>query len=216
MKKTLEADGIQFGYTERMILSDIYIRCEFCTITGILGRNGSGKSTLFEIIYGIRGETKSIRIGALHMKAAYRYPDRIRYLPQFHFIPGFLKVKRIFNDFYVSYDDFHHCFRDTSLRPESRMGDLSGGERRLVEIFVIAGCQSDFALLDEPFSHLSPLQTEEVIRLLQFKKQQKGFILTDHLYNHVLEISDTVYVLSDGKTYAVNKADDLRRLGYVQ
>ena len=49
----LEVDSVQKQYDGKIILSDVYLKCETGTVLGILGRNGSGKSTLLKIIFGI-------------------------------------------------------------------------------------------------------------------------------------------------------------------
>jgi ABC-type lipopolysaccharide export system ATPase subunit len=65
----------------------------------------------------------------------------------------------------------------------------------LVEVYVVVKSPSRFAMLDEPFTHLSPLQVEKVKELLLQEKQQKGFLVTDHMYHQVLDICDDLYVL---------------------
>jgi len=52
-KSILEVDSVQKQYDGKIILSDVYLKCETNNIIGILGRNGSGKSTLLKIIFGI-------------------------------------------------------------------------------------------------------------------------------------------------------------------
>jgi ABC-type multidrug transport system ATPase subunit len=62
----LEVDGIQKKYGERVILSDVYLKCETSDIIGLLGRNGSGKSTLLKIIFGVlSAPNKCIRIDSV-------------------------------------------------------------------------------------------------------------------------------------------------------
>ncbi|HVW61301.1 MAG TPA: hypothetical protein VHC48_14720, partial [Puia sp.] len=65
------------------------------------------------------------------------------------------------------------------------------------------------------FSHLSPLQTEKVKALLTAEKQNKGILITDHLYRDILDISDKLYVLSDGRTRPARGTEDLESFGYI-
>jgi len=97
----------------------------------------------------------------------------------------------------------------------SRIKDLSGGERRLINIYIISRSPSQFVLLDEPFSHLSPLQIEKVKALLTEEKQNKGILITDHLYQDILDISDRLYVLLDGRTRPAKGTEDLETFGYI-
>jgi ABC-type lipopolysaccharide export system ATPase subunit len=94
--------------------------------------------------------------------------------------------------------------------------DLSGGERRLINVYIIIRSRSRFALLDEPFSHLMPLQIEQIKELMQEEKKNKGFLITDHLYQHIVDVSDKFYILSDGKTHLAKSIGDIERLGYAR
>lgn len=56
-------------------------------------------------------------------------------------------------------------------------------------------------MLDEPFTHLMPLQIEKVKELLLQEKHNKGFLVTDHMYKQIIDISDSLYILTNGKTH---------------
>lgn len=216
MTHVLEADGIQLEFDGRKILSGIYLKCETGKITGLLGRNGQGKSCLMNIIYGSLSCEKSVRFDRVSIKEAYTRPDLIRYLPQFHFIPSSLSLQRIFNDFDLSYPLFTSRFPEFTNRQKHRIGKLSGGDRRLIEIYITVTSTSQFVLLDEPFTALSPLQIEKVKSLLLEEKENKGLLITDHIYRHILDISDQQYVLTNGRTHATKDVTDLDRLGYIR
>ena len=86
----------------------------------------------------------------------------------------------------------------------------------MVELYIIVKPAAQFALLDEPFTHLNPLQIEKVKKMLLQEKQQKGLLITDHLYRQVTGISDELYVLTGGKTYLTKSLEDLEKLGYAR
>ena len=216
MKHILEVDSIQLSFGERKILSDVYIKCETGRITGLLGRNGQGKSCLMRIIHGSLPAEKSIRFDQVSNLHAYKRPDLLMYLPQFNFIPGQLSLKRIFSDFDISFELFIKRFPDFEKFYASRISSLSGGNRRFIELYIIIKAKSCFAMLDEPFSHLSPLQVNEVIDLLKEEKRNKGFLITDHMFKHIVEVSDLLYILVDGKTHLSNKTEDIELLGYAR
>jgi len=174
----LEADGIQLEFYGRKILSSIYLKCETGKITGLLGRNGQGKSCLMKIIYGSLQCEKSIRFDNVTQREAFKRPDLLLYLPQFNFIPQGLSLKRIFEDFELDYSSFEKRFSEFAARYTSSINNLSGGERRLVELYVIVKAKSKFAILDEPFTHLNPLQIQKVQELLLEEKDRKGLLIT--------------------------------------
>lgn len=212
----LEADSIQLEFDGRRILSDIYLKCETGKITGLLGRNGQGKSCLMKIIYGSMKCEKSVRLDHNAMFDVFKRPDVLLYLPQFNFIPRSLSLKRIFSDFELDYLPFEKRFPEFALRYSTSVGSLSGGGHRLVELYIIVKAKSHFAMLDEPFTHLNPVQVEKVKELLVEEKNNKGLLITDHMYRHILNICDNLYVLEGGKTYLTKSIEDIETLGYAR
>ncbi len=217
MKHLLEADGIMLEFGMRRILSDVYFKCETGKITGMLGRNGQGKTCLMNIVYGsLTALSKSIRFDKVSVPYAFKRADLLLYLPQFNFIPGALSLKRIFKDFAVDYGAFEAHFPEYKPFYKSAIQNLSGGQRRLVEVYVILKGKSKFSMLDEPFSHIMPLHVEKLKELLIAEKQEKGLLITDHMYRHVTDIADDLYVLRDGKTFLTRDITDVERLGYAR
>ena len=215
MNYTLEVDSVQLSFGTKKILSDIYLRCESDKIIGLLGRNGQGKSCLIKIIYGSLKCESSIRINKLSFKQSFRQTEQLHYLPQFNFIPKSLSLNRIFHDFGLEYQHFQTLFPEFTGRYNTPIIGMSGGERRLVELYVILKSESQFALLDEPFTHLNPLQIDKVKTLLLEEKENKGILITDHMYQHVLDIADALYILNNGKTYLSTSPDDIMMHGYA-
>ena len=216
MKHILETDSVQLAFNGRKILSDIYLRCETGKITGLLGRNGQGKSCLMQIIYGSLNCEKSVRIDNLSQKNISGLHNMLLYLPQFNFIPTSLSLERIFLDFGLDYSLFQIRFPEFKNRHRQKIKQFSGGEQRLVALYVIVKSKTFFAMLDEPFTHLNPIQIEKVKELLVEEKVNKGILITDHMYKNVTDISDTLYILSNGKTHLSVSPEDIETLGYAR
>lgn len=217
MMHILEADGILFEIGDRRILGDIYFKCETGKITGILGRNGQGKTCLMNIVYGnLNPLSKSIRFDNISIVHAFKRPDLLTYLPQFNFMPSSLLLKRVFADYSVDYNMFGELFPEFKRKYNAKIKNLSGGERRLVEVYVVIKSQSKFSMLDEPFSQLMPLQIEKIMEILRNEKRRKGFLITDHMYQQVSNVCDSLYVLANGKTHLTKSLHDVEGLGYVR
>lgn len=214
MTHQLEADSIRLQFGERVVLSNIHLKCETGKITGLLGRNGEGKSCLLKIIYGTLRCDKSVRIDGVVQAEAFKKPHLLLYLPQFNFIPKSLSLKRVFQDFSLDFYSFERQFPEYASKYKSSVGRLSGGGQRLVELYVILKSQAQFALLDEPFTHLSPLQIEKAKELLLEEKTRKGLVITDHLYKHIIDVCDNLYVLTNGKIHLTNTTKEIETLGY--
>ncbi len=217
MQHKFEVDSILLEFASRRILSNIYFKCETGKVTGILGRNGQGKTCLMNVVYGnLNPISKSIRFDDITIFQAFKRPDLLTYLPQFNFIPSHLTLKRIFSDFDLEFSDFEIKFPEFSNKFTSSIMTLSGGQRRLIEVYVIIKSKSQFSMLDEPFSHLMPIQIEKVTELLELEKLKKGFLITDHMFRYVTEISDYLYVLKDCKTHLIKDITEIEKLGYAR
>ena len=216
MIHTLSIDSVELNFGERDILQGACIGVQTGEVVGLLGRNGSGKSCLMRIIYGtLRCRYRTLKIDDVYTTHAYLHKGLIRYAPQFDYIQNHLKMSTVFKHNDLEIADFLTLFPEQEPCRNQRMGELSGGERRLVEIYTVLAAPVKFALLDEPFSQVMPLHIERIKSLIHREKSNKGVIITDHLYRDILEVSDRVYVLSNKSSIQVKKEEELRRLGYI-
>jgi ABC-type lipopolysaccharide export system ATPase subunit len=216
MIHTLAIDSVELHFGERDILQGAYVGVQTGEVAGLLGRNGSGKSCLMRIIYGtLSCRYRTLKIDDRYTTRAYRQQGLIRYAPQFAWLPAGLRMERVFADFGIDIEDFLRDFPEMAKCRTQKIGQLSGGERRIVEIWLVLVSPVRFALLDEPFSQVMPLHIERIKDLIIREKANKGIILTDHMYRHILDVSDRVFVLSNKNSAIVKKEEDLRRLGYV-
>ncbi|MDD8021444.1 MAG: ATP-binding cassette domain-containing protein, partial [Acidobacteriota bacterium] len=79
-------------------------------------------------------------------------------------------------------------------------GQLSGGERRKLEIVRAMILEPLFLLLDEPFSELDPKAVAELQEIiLRLKEKGVGLLLTDHRAREALKILDKIYIIAKGK-----------------
>lgn len=217
MKHVLETDSILLEFKASRVLYDVFLKVETGKIAGILGRNGSGKTCLLNIIYGkLTPNECSVRIDKQVLLTSNRSSSTMRYLPQFSFIPSFLTIKRIFSDFEINFDEFSSLFPEFKKYYETKITKLSSGEQRIVEIYIILMSSTDFVMLDEPFSQVMPVHIDKIKNLIQREKKSKGIIITDHLYEHIIDICDHMYMINNGCTYPINNRDDLIHHGYLK
>lgn len=213
----LHIDSVTKSFNERKILQDIYIECEAGQITGLLGRNGSGKSTLLKIIFGIiRCDTQFIRCDEKVLKNRSDRKNRISYLPQNLFLPKYETVKRLI-PLFCNKENTDLLFSSELIYPflHEKPKNLSKGEQRLIETLMIIHSEADFVLLDEPFHSLSPIVYEELKKTIRQQSNDKGFIISDHNYQNVLDISDSIYLLSDGHLKQIQDFKELQRYNYL-
>lgn len=181
-----------------------------------MGLNGSGKSSLMKIIFGDPlTENCSIRIDGKSLNGGRRYPTDIRYLPQHNFIPNHLQIRRVMDDFEVDAYSVLNLFPELQQFINLKVEHLSGGWKRIFEVYLILSSKTKFVLLDEPFSHIMPLHVETIKNLILKEKANKGMLISDHLFEHLLEITDDNYLLKYGQTMRVSDEKDLDEYGYI-
>ena len=216
MKDILEFDGIELSYGTRRILSGIYMKCAVGEVVGILGRNGSGKSSLFKVVFGSQmAQHCSVRMNDSPLPEDFIKRRIIAYLPQHHLIPPQITIGRAVDLFGIERKEILTYFPEVQEQLNQRPDEISGGYRRIIEIFLVLKSQSRFCLLDEPFSGVMPVHIEQIRNMLTEAKKQKGIILTDHLYRNVVSIAERLYLLSNGSTYPVRDYQDLISRGYL-
>ena len=212
----LVADSINLQYGTKTVLSDIYAVFEIGNVVGILGRNGAGKSSLLKIIFGtLEAQSQFIRLDEERAIRPYMKDGLMSFLPQDDFVPGYLKVKTVLRLFSVDEQRLLADFPGFEKLLHTRVKYLAGGERRLLETYIILKKKVKFVLLDEPFSYLMPLYIEKLKEIIKIEKAHKCIVITDHMYRDVEQLSDVLYLISDGKMSKVEKRQQLVDLGYL-
>ena len=98
---------------------------------------------------------------------------------------------------------------------DKKVGQLSGGERRIVEIYSVLKADTQFVMLDEPFSQIMPLHVSKIKSLISDEKKSKGILITGHLYQHIIDLSDSLYVVDNETIYLTIEVSDLAKYGYI-
>lgn len=211
----LSIDSVAHRFNEKAILNGVYLNCKIGEVVGLLGRNGCGKSTLLKAIFGILNvDFKHLKVNGEIVSKGY-LSGKIAYLTQHNFIPNKLKVKDAIAVFCCKHKEAIVQIPFIAENLNKKFRDFSGGENRLIEALIIIYSNADFVLLDEPFSQLAPLLVDEVKQHINHMKLFKGFIVTDHYYKSILDISDRIILLHNGCNYKINNTDDLILHGYL-
>jgi len=213
----LHVDSVTKNFGLRQVLTDVFISCTKGEIIGLLGRNGSGKSTLLKIIFGsLNADNKYVKVNDKHLKGLYSNIDIIQYLPQDSFLPKHIKVEETIKVFCKKQQAINLLELEL-VRPHlrKRSAELSGGEQRVIEVLIMIYSEAEYLLFDEPFNGLGPLHIEIIKDLIKAHSDRKGFIITDHDYRNVLDISTGIILMHDGGTKVIKDKNDLVRWGYL-
>lgn len=213
----LKADSIEVAFNGRKILQGVFLQCKQGEVLGLLGRNGCGKSTLLKIIFGaVEPYHKYISIDDVPLSKGY-LNNQIAYLPQHHYLPAGVKISSLSRSIVdpLVWDEFSNFAVYQSYHNKT-VNDISGGEWRQLEMLMVLYSKARFILLDEPFTHISPVQVEEFKAIITARSKTKGIIVTDHYYRNVLEVGDRLFLINNGYTKLITNRDDLVVYGYLK
>ena len=216
MSHQLVVDSVVVRFREKTVLSGGYITSETGKVTGLLGRNGTGKSCMFRALMGgLKVEYVIVHIDGVPVDRK-KIGHRIKYLPQDRMIPRGMTLKRAFELYKVDFWAFALRFPEYSGRYNTELWELSGGQARLAEVYLVLMTEGEFSILDEPFSQVDPVHGEAVRDLIREKSREKGIIVTDHNFEAISQVTDNLFIIADGYTFPVESREDLVRHGYLR
>lgn len=210
----IETKNLIKTYKGRNVVDGVSIRVAEGEVVGLLGPNGAGKTTTFYMIVGIeKPNDGDIFIGGKEITRMpmYKRADQgIGYLPQEASIFRNLSVEDNIRAMLQTTDLSKKEIEETveSLLEEfhiahvrTRKGmQLSGGERRRVEIARCIALAPRFILLDEPFAGVDPIAVADIQSIIRHLKARGiGVLITDHNVRETLGIVDKAYILNSGK-----------------
>ncbi len=210
----IETKDLVKNFKGRNVVNGVSIRVDKGDIVGLLGPNGAGKTTTFYMIVGIERPTSgTIEVGGhditslpLHKRAA----EGLGYLPQEASIFRSMTVEDNIRsmlqttllskaDIDAKVDELIAEFHIEHIRHLKGM-QLSGGERRRVEIARCLALSPNFILLDEPFAGVDPIAVADIQEIIRHVKSRGiGILITDHNVRETLGIVDKAYILGSGK-----------------
>ena len=156
-KNTLLADSIRLSFGTLDVLNGAWLRAETGKVTGVLGRNGCGKTCMFRSIMGeLKPHEIFVKFNDLVITGSHQMGLYVKYLPQKSFLPNKLSLKEAFSWFGKDFSEFTAEFPHFAPNADEKIGDLSGGETRIVEIWLClnSGSPSVFSTNHSPIFHL--------------------------------------------------------------
>ena len=221
----LKCNNLEKNYNAKKVVQDISLEVSSGEVIGLLGPNGAGKTTTFYMIVGlIKSDMGSIIIDEIDitlMPMHKRFEHGISYLPQepsiFRDMTALDNIKAILEtDNKLSIQKKKDILDELIIRFDLKnflntQGiQLSGGERRRVEIARALALRPKFLLLDEPFAGIDPLSVIDIQEIIKdLSLDNIGILITDHNVRETLKICDKSYVVNTGQILASGKTKDL-------
>ena len=210
----LEAKDLVKTFKRRSVVDHVSVRVDKGEIVGLLGPNGAGKTTTFYMIVGLEQPTHGdvylsdicitdypmYRRAELGISYLTQEPSIFRKLTVTENIAAILETTKLSKaEQKHRLDGLLEEFHIGHVR-DRRGTELSGGERRRVEIARCLALEPQFILLDEPFAGVDPLAVADIQEIIEYLRQRgMGILITDHNVRETLHIVDRVYLLSEGK-----------------
>jgi ABC-type multidrug transport system ATPase subunit len=217
MAELLRLEGASYAYGKSpKVLNGLYLEAGEGDIVAIIGRNGAGKSTLFRCL-----TTHQADGGSLFLRGDWLPPQRrwrhIAWMAQADFFPDDLQTDRIIRQFISPRPIARMVIGDPLLDKLAgkRFANLSGGEKRFLQLLVVLGLDRVVTILDEPFSELAPIYAERMISIIQAFAPGRAVLVADHDWRSVHRVATRLELLANGRLHTVHSEDDLRRLGYL-
>lgn len=209
----LVADQLVHAFQGRTVLSGLSLEVGAGEVVGLLGPNGAGKSTALRIVAGLLRPTSGNV--TLHGKSINSLPLWVRVRRGLGYLPQEASVLRD-----LSVEDNLLLAARTSVDPVAsvrtimddrglaavasvRAGDLSGGERRRMEIARALASRPAVLVMDEPFSGIDPVGIESLQRSIrELADTGIGVLITDHSVRATLNVCDRAVILDAGSVMA--------------
>ncbi len=213
-KQVLVASRLVKRYGEKEAVRGIDLEVRSAEVVGLLGPNGAGKTTTFNMMAGsVRPTEGQVFLGDEDITELPMYRRArmgITYLPQEASIFRKLSVADNVGAILETVESNRARRKERLAELLAELGltekanrkgaDLSGGERRRVEITRALVLDPQFMMLDEPFAGVDPIAVIDIQKIIEQPKARNiGVIITDHNVRETLSICDRAYIIKDGK-----------------
>ena len=209
-------------------------------LTSIIGPNGAGKTTLFDLISGFQEEDageifyknknitrsqpyKISRLGIVRTFQLTKVFDRMTVLENLMFSGSSIKNDSLFNSIFNTSNNknYEKSLKDKSFQimedlnihqmADSYARELSGGQKKLLELGRSLIKNPEVLMLDEPLAGVNPKLAEDLLEIIQnLSKSGITILMVEHNIDAVMKISDRVVVLAEGSVIADGLPQDVR------
>ena len=220
----LEAQHLVKAYKGRRVVDNVSLDLAQGEIVGLLGPNGAGKTTSFYMITGlIRPDEGLIILDNRDITVLPMYQRAragIGYLAQ---EPSIFRKLTVEENVLAILETREFSAQERAQRLESLLDELaikhlrkqiayqlSGGERRRLEITRALVSEPKFLLLDEPFAGVDPIAVNDIQTIVAgLRHRGIGVLITDHNVEQTLDIVDRAYIMFEGKVQVAGTVREL-------
>jgi len=195
-------------------VNDVALRLQQGEIVGLLGPNGAGKTTTFYMIVGLiqpmAGQITLNGRDITNLPMYQRSRLGVGYLSQ---EPSIFRKLSVEDNIVAILETLRLPKEERDKRLETLLGELkiehlrhskayqlSGGERRRLEITRALVTQPKFMMLDEPFAGVDPIAVHDIQTIVAgLRHRGIGVLISDHNVEQTLDIVDRAYIMFEGQ-----------------
>lgn len=212
--QVLRCDELVKTYRRRAVVNHVSLHVTQGEIVGLLGPNGAGKTTTFYMMTGmITASEGHIFLDDEDITRLPMYKRARRGIGYLSQEPSIFRKLTVEENILAILQMLPLSRKERKQRLKSLLEELSiahladrkaynlsGGERRRVEITRALVTNPKFILLDEPFAGIDPIAVGDIQLLVSgLKNRGIGVLITDHNVHETLSITDRAYLLYEGK-----------------
>ena len=183
----------------------------------LLGPNGAGKSTTIEILEGYRDRSGGVAsvLGVDPQHGGTRWKSRLGIVLQSGGETANVTVREQlahFARYYPHHRDVDELLAAVGLasKAKTRIGNLSGGQRRRLDVALGVVGRPEVLFLDEPTTGFDPEARREFWELIrQLKREGTTILLTTHYLEEAAQLSDRVAVIAQGRLVDIGAVDSI-------
>ncbi|MGA2685331.1 MAG: LPS export ABC transporter ATP-binding protein [Verrucomicrobiota bacterium] len=211
-------------YRGRRVVNGVSVNVQAGEIVGLLGPNGAGKTTTFNMVVGVvkpdegavKFQARDITRLPMHKRARLgigyltQEPSVFRKLTVEENILAILETCKLGRDERAV--RLKYLLEELDLTPVARSPayQISGGEKRRLEITRALVTSPKLMLLDEPFSGIDPIAVYEVQKIVRrLKERGLGILITDHNVRETLKLIDRGYIIHKGQVLVEGSSEFL-------
>lgn len=221
---TLSTQNLVKIYRRRQVVNQVSIQVNQGEVVGLLGPNGAGKTTTFHVIIGfIKPDQGKVLIDDQDVTPLPMYKRAQRGIGYLSQEPSVFRKLTVEQNILAILEMQEKARKERERRLKALLEDLdiahlakrkaynlSGGERRRLEISRALVNEPRFMLLDEPFSGIDPIKVEGIQKIVyRLKEKGLGVLITDHNVRETLSITDRAYIMCEGKILKSGSAEFL-------
>jgi len=204
----LKAKNLKKNFGETQAVDNLSLEVEKGEIVGLLGPNGAGKTTTMQMLSGlmnldggeisVEGSLKE-DVSVVFQETEYGYKLKVR---------EFLKMMSVLNE---NEGELNNIIRDIGLEEfeETFVGDLSGGNKKKMNMASGLLKNPNYLLLDEPMAGLDPRSRKSVRDSIQEFSNTHGVLVSTHSMDEAEKLCDRVIIVEDGKEIVSGDPDKL-------